>query len=128
MNFIPKRPSQLIINLTPMIDVVFLLLIFFMVTTTFDPSGGVDVNLPKGETTTERTSPLEVVITQDGEYFYQGDSVDMSAIVEVIRSGSYPSIVIMADEEARHGKVVAIMDAAKAHGIEQISIATVVEE
>ncbi|ADU66266.1 biopolymer transporter ExbD [Desulfurispirillum indicum] len=127
MNFIPKRPSQLIINLTPMIDVVFLLLIFFMVTTTFNPTGGVEVSLPRGEATSTVTTPLEITITAEGEYFHGGQRKTLQEVVEVLRGNQYPSIVIMADEHVQHGRVVAVMDAAKTHGIEKISIATVVD-
>ncbi|WP_027389557.1 ExbD/TolR family protein [Chrysiogenes arsenatis] len=128
MKFATEKKRQLTINLTPMIDIVFLLLIFFMITTTFDTTGGISVNLPKG-TQSAQTAPraLEITVTADGTYHRDGQAVTLETLNAEIRRQTFPSLVIMADERVTHGKVVALMDVARTGGIEKISIATVVE-
>ena len=121
--------SELGINMTPLIDIVFLLLIFFMVTTTFAERDGIDVKLPKAESgpLSEVEQSLRLVVEEDGTYQIDGKTVSEATLKDRISqaaSSSNSTIIIAADKAASHGKVVAAMDAAKQAGIERIAVST----
>lgn len=125
------------INLTSLIDVVFLLLIFFMVSTTFERQALLRVDLPEAATAERETLPdvVELVITEDGRIFI-GDRVladDRKATLQTALSEAFTEspeavLVIRADAEAAHRLVVRAMDAAASEGIQRLSIATVGED
>jgi biopolymer transport protein ExbD len=124
------------INLTSLIDVVFLLLIFFMVSTTFERHSLLRLDLPEAATAETETVPnvIELVITDDGRMFI-GDSMladdrratVQAAIVERFADNPEATLVIRADAEAPHRLVVRALDAAAAEGIRRLTIAAVEE-
>lgn len=122
------------IELTPLIDVVFLLLIFFMVSTTFVRETQVKLDLPEanGEPQAIEPGTIEIVIDRSGDYAVDGRVLvnnDKSTLVRSLNemrdpeSGS-PRVVITADANAAHQSVVRAMDAAGSVGLTQISITT----
>lgn len=122
------------INLTSLIDVVFLLLIFFMVSATFERQALLRVELPEATTAETETLPerIELVVTESGDYFI-GDrmladtrpaTLDL-ALSEAFAGRTDTVLVIRADGGAEHRLVVRAMDAAARLGIERLSIATV---
>jgi biopolymer transport protein ExbD len=121
-------------NLTPMIDVVFQLLIFFMVTAVFAITPGLDIKLPEAE---ESENPekenLFVVIDQDGSMKLNHKSVTFANLKEEIMEkrkllDNTTIIIIQADEKAFHGQVVKVMDIAKSAGIVDLVVATEPQE
>ncbi|MDT8438031.1 MAG: biopolymer transporter ExbD [Wenzhouxiangellaceae bacterium] len=124
------------LNLTPLIDVVFLLLIFFMVSATFERQALLRVELPEAATAQRENLPerVELVITESGDFFV-GDNmlVDRQrATLRLALSQAFADrpdalLVIRADTAAAHGLVVRAMDAAAAEGITRLTIATVEE-
>ena len=135
MRFRPRSSESLTIELTPLIDVVFLLLIFLMISTTFVSRTGVQIQVPEADSA--RANPdaprVEVMITEKGNYLVDGDEVprgeDLATVLrrrEKKLSGSgNPLLVIRADRNARHGAVVAAMDAASDVGLNRVAIAAV---
>jgi biopolymer transport protein ExbD len=136
MNLNPRRHEEPEINLVPLIDVVLVLLIFFMVTTTFMRDAGLRVSLPQAG----RSAPLadaqtlEVEIDASGHYFINGRQLrDASArtleqgIEQIAGSDRRRPLVIRADGKASHQSVVTVMDVAGALGFSQLSIATASE-
>lgn len=132
MKFAPRVPEEPEINLISLVDVVFMLLIFFMVTTTFVRSSTLKVSLPQADQPitrqTERT--VEVVIDADGRYYINGRQLrDRSAqtlergLQQVVGEAPHP-LVIRADARASHQSVVTVMDVAGRSGFSQMSIAT----
>ncbi|HMB37752.1 MAG TPA: biopolymer transporter ExbD [Wenzhouxiangellaceae bacterium] len=125
------------INLTSLIDVVFLLLIFFMVSATFERQALLRVELPEAATSERETLPerVELVITETGDYFV-GDNMLADqrrdtlrlALSQAFSDRPEALLVIRADSRARHGLVVRAMDAASAEGITKLTIATVEED
>jgi biopolymer transport protein ExbD len=117
-------------NLTPLIDVMFLLVIFFAVSTTFRVAPGLSVNLPRAQP--ERIAidkkSLTAVLTRTGEIFLDSEKVSRSGLFDELRKRQRRSavslFVLEADEEARHGQVVELMDAARRAGIPRLAIAT----
>jgi len=125
------------INLTSLIDVVFLLLIFFMVSATFERQALLRVELPEAATSERESLPdrIELVITETGDYFV-GDNMLADqrrdtlrlALSQAFSDRPEALLVIRADARAEHGLVVRAMDAASAEGITKLTIATVEED
>lgn len=121
------------INLTPLIDVVFLLLIFFMVSTTFTKETHLSIDLPEaeGEPAVEADAPLDILITAEGEYSVNGRSlvnrqiVTLKSALEKASDGdNQRPLIITADARAPHESVVRAMDAAGQLGFVHLSITT----
>ncbi len=124
------------INLTSLIDVVFLLLIFFMVSTTFERQSLISLQLPEASSAQTESLPelIELVVTEDGRLFIDDSQLAddrratiQAAIAERFRAQPEATLVIRADAEAAHRLVVRVMDAAAAEGIERLTIAAVEE-
>ncbi len=125
------------VNITSLIDVVFLLLIFFMVSATFERQALLRVELPEAATAERETVPerVELVVTRSGDYFIgeqmltdQARSTLRLALSQAFESRPDALLVIRADAGATHGLVVRAMDAAAAEGITRLTIATVAED
>ena len=122
------------INITPLIDVVFLLLIFFMVSTTFTRETRLSVELPEaqGESPdTELPKRIDVVVDRDGSYAVNDRMLVnrkietiMAALEQVAASDMTMPITLIADAEAPHGAVVQVMDAAGRLGFRHLNFAT----
>jgi len=120
-------------DMTPLIDCVFLLLIFFMVTTVFSKVTGLQVDLPKAaESDMPPQQDLNIVISRTGEMELNGIPVTMDELEERLREAKElfrsRTLIIKADRRTLHGTVVDVMDAAKAVGIDELAIATEPEE
>lgn len=133
MKFKRRIQDELQINLTPLIDVVFLLLIFFMVSTTFTRETRLAVNLPEadGEPAQENLQQIEISVSSTGAYAVAGRNlVDselntlMRALEEVTLGNRDVALVLIADAEATHQSVVRAMDAIGQSGFSSLSIAT----
>jgi biopolymer transport protein ExbD len=123
------------VNLTPLIDVVFLLLIFFMVSTSFVKQSQITIRLPEAEPAAMVDVPpeqIEIMITEQGTYLVNGRELInnrpetiRNALQRVSAGNTDLPLTISADANARHQHVVTAMDVAGRLGFVQISIATV---
>jgi biopolymer transport protein ExbD len=120
------------INLTPLIDVVFLLLIFFMVSTTFNRESELSVELPEATAEPDEKQPdsIEVAIDAQGRYYVNGRQLVNTqvksikqALAQVAGEREAPPIVISADAQSPHQSVIAVMDAARQLGFLHLSFA-----
>ena len=115
------------INVTPLVDIVLVLLIIFMVTATFIVEPQIKVELPKASTG-EPSEPenFAVVITQDGKLYLDGDEVDQAALwaamTERLKNSPDVQAVISADKMVFHGRVVEIVDLVRKAGIKRFAI------
>ncbi len=135
MNLRPGHREETVdVNLTPLIDVVFLLLIFFMVTTTFDRHAKLKVSLPEASTksTQQQNEPLVLSIDAKGNYFINDRQVVnktletlKQAIQKTLGEDKDVAMVLRADANTPHQAVVRAMDAASQLGLTKLSIATV---
>jgi biopolymer transport protein ExbD len=132
MRFAPRPPEEPEINLISLVDVVFMLLIFFMVTTTFVRSSGLKVTLPQAEQAVARQPQvIEVTVDADGGYYIDGRRLrDRSALtlergLREMGGDTERPLVIRADARASHQSVVTVMDVAARGGYRQLSIATI---
>ena len=133
MKFPRRAQRDNSINLTPLIDVVFLLLIFFMVTTTFTRETRMLISLPEAEAeamANEQTT-VELIISKDGSYAVNGQSLInrdnktiMAALKDASAGDSDIPLVITADAQSTHQAVITAMDAAGRLGFETLNIAT----
>ncbi|MGQ7844983.1 ExbD/TolR family protein [Granulosicoccus sp. 3-233] len=133
MKFKREPREELELNLTPLIDVVFLLLIFFMVSTTFQKESEISLQLPRASDT-ETQAPeerIEVVINAAGRYFINDQELVktdvaslQNALYEVSGGKRDLPLTIRADAQAPHQSVVTAMDAAGQLGMLRMSIAT----
>jgi biopolymer transport protein ExbD len=133
VNFPRRTLEDPAINLTPLIDVVFLLLIFFMVTTTFTRDTRLTVNLPEAEANSSETVPdsIEVTVSQGGRYSVAGQVLQNNntrtlgmALVDAAQGDRRRAVLLVADAEATHQAVVTAMDAIGQAGFSRLSIAT----
>lgn len=117
------------IDIAPLIDCVFLLLLFFMLTSSFVVIPGINVKLPKMLTSEEIDSrSLTVVISSEDIIYLEGEPKTMEDVDAFIKKGKFKSIFIKADRDASLGVVVKIWDVCKRFGIEKIGIATTYQE
>lgn len=124
-----KRKPEALLNMTPMIDIVFLLLIFFLLTTNFITQEGINVNLPNARSTGPRTQEeIAIYITSEGRVFIKDEEVNEAKLHKILKSliGNDPakSVTIRADKDVILNAVVKVMDTVKRSGAEKLCIAT----
>lgn len=133
MNLRRSRGEEPEVNLTPLIDVVFILLIFFMVSTTFQKESQIKIELPEasGEPVEDRKELLEIVIDAEGRYFIDQQQVVNTeldtlkrAIQKYLGEQTDLPVVIRADRSTPYESVVRAMDATAQLGLVKMSLAT----
>jgi biopolymer transport protein ExbD len=132
MDFSPKKPRRpLILELTPLIDVVFLLLIFFMVSTTFvnEPSA-LDVDLPMSSSARMilEAEDVGITMTEDGRVFVDGEAVTMEELRTELRQLARKSpriqVVLRGDKGLEYQRLIDVMSIAHEMGLTNFSLAT----
>lgn len=116
------------INMTPMLDVVFIMLIFFIVTASFVKEAGIDVNRPEAATAVKKErANILVAISDKGEIWINKRQIDVRALqanIERLKAENpQGSVVIQADKKATTDTLIKVMDAARAAGVFDVSIA-----
>jgi len=137
MNFRSRSTESVDINLTPLIDIVFLLLIFFMVSTSFQRESEIEITLPQAGPELLEVQPETIEIAVDADdriYVNQVQILNSStrtvrdALQELTLEAEDPTLVVNADARATHQAVIRVMDAARQLGLERIPFATRFEE
>ncbi len=133
MNINSRPKEQLDVNVTPLIDVVFLLLIFFMVSTTFERESEIEIMLPEATSSAETTDEfvLQITIDEEGTYYINHQRVIntkletlMKAMQLVAGDRKDPPVILSADAKTPHQAVVTAMDAARRLGFVHLNFAT----
>lgn len=135
MKFRQRQREKVHLDLTSLIDVVFLLVLFFVVTTSFNRESGMSVNLPQANPEAPKENPddpVEVSIDEHGRFYVNRKEIvntQLSTLKEAIRqqmgSRKDAPLIISADARTTHQSVVTAMDAARQLGIVHLSIATI---
>ena len=133
MNFKPQKNDEVNLDITPLIDVVFLLLIFFMVSTTFEHNAEINITLPESTDEISKAKPDAVNIGIDAQgniYINERPLLNaqlrtiMDALSEAVVGFDEPPVIISADAQASHQSVIKVMDAARQIGLIRITFAT----
>lgn len=130
MGFRRKRREELRIDVTPMVDVVFLLLIFFMISTTFVETPGISIELPQSSAKAVSRQPEEfkVTLAKDGTLFYGEREISIENLALLIQAQSAnledTTFYLLADKDTPHGVVVNVMDIARKAGFGRMAIGT----
>ena len=133
MKLLPRNSEEPDVNLTPMIDVVFLLLLFFMVSTSFIRESSLKVDLPdaSGQALAEQESPIDIIIRANGEVLVNDipmTELTRDALRDLLKTtagdNDNPHIIISADANAEYQHIVTAMDAAQLLGFTRLTLAT----
>jgi biopolymer transport protein ExbD len=133
MNFRPRQKEEPEINLIPFIDVLLVVLIFLMLSTTYSKFTELQLKLPVADADAQRDYPKEVIVavSSDGRYSIKGvpvvgRSVEAvaQALVDSAKAGKDSVVIITADATAPHQSVITVMEAARRSGLNQITFAT----
>lgn len=132
MRRVKREADDAQIDLTPMLDVVFIMLIFFIVTTSFVKETGVDINRPSAATAEKKSKGnILIAIKPNGDIWIDKRQIDVRAVRANIQrmKAKFPqsSIIIKSDSEARTGILVKVMDQIRLAGVKNISIAASID-
>ena len=116
------------VNLTPLIDMVFILLIFFLVTASFTKEAGIDVDRPSAQTAVrQERGNLVIAISQNGEIWIDNQQVDIRAVRAHVQrlhaQNPEGTVIVTADKQSRSGLMVDVMDQVRLAGVSNIAIA-----
>ncbi len=133
MNFRARAVSEPEINLIPFIDVLLVVLIFLMLSTTYSKFTEMQLRLPVADTDAQRDYPKELIVTVSAEGAYSVNRVPVAgrsletiamALTDGAKAGKDTVVIISADASAKHQSVVTVMEAARRAGLNQITFAT----
>ena len=116
------------IDMTPMLDIVFIMLIFFIVTTVFVKQAGIDVNKPEASTATKfKNANIFIAITEDGGVWIDRREISLEAVradvEKLLLEQPTDAVYIEADVKAKHGVVIKVMDQVKQAGVDTVAVA-----
>lgn len=133
MNFRPRTQDEPEINLIPFIDVLLVVLIFLMLSTTYSKFTEMQLKLPVADTDAQRDYAKEVIVAVSADGSYSVNRVPVagrsmasvaSALTEGAKAGKDTVVIISADASAKHQAVITVMEAARRSGLNQITFAT----
>jgi len=126
-----RTRTDVLVDITPLVDVVFLMLIFFMVSTTFNVSSSLKLELPTSHAEAQNQEPKQVTISIDarGRLFVGDEPVEdgrlRARILNATKGDPNVRVILRADAEARHKRVVFVLDVLRELGMGKVGIATV---
>ncbi|SHJ36531.1 outer membrane transport energization protein ExbD (TC 2.C.1.1.1) [Rubritalea squalenifaciens DSM 18772] len=128
-HFTSESDTSSEINMSPLIDIVFILLIFFIVTTVFVDDPGVEINKPRAATASEmEKNSILLAVTSDGDVYHGGRNIGVDGVSSIVSSLLVEDpdlpVVIQGDKEAKHGVIMKVTDAAQIGGAKSIFSAT----
>jgi len=117
------------INMTPMLDIVFIMLIFFIVTSSFIRETGIDPLRPDAETAVEQArGNILIGVSAEGEIWMNQENIELGQVrpmvEDMLSQNPESSVVVVSDETSRTGRVIEVMDEVRRAGVQEIAIAT----
>jgi biopolymer transport protein ExbD len=130
---LPKKKKEGVnVDIAPLMDMVFILLIFFIVTSTFTRETGVEVDKPKAQSASElNKKSIMIAITREGMIHVNERQVELNGLQDVLKQmllrNPVREVVIIADKNSYTGKMVEVMDVCNKAGVEKISVAALTD-
>lgn len=130
MGYERKRHSNVVLNLTPLIDIVFLLLVFFMLTAHFIEEESISIDLPEAQSAdaANKDEFVEVIVTPDGKLLVEGEPAQAAFLEQTLKGALHAPgkrfVRLKGDHEAQFGLAVRVIDAARGAGAESLDILT----
>ena len=130
---IKKKSDEIELNMSPLIDMIFILLIFFLVTTTFVKESGVDVNRPveSQKKSTEEIPNMIINVTRDGMVFVDNQAIDIRSVRSRMERFKYENpdgnVIITSDKQSRFGISIEVLDQVRLAGITNVVVASSAE-
>ena len=120
-----RKRNKIVINITSLIDVIFLLLIFFLVTTTFSEQPSLKIDLPRATTSgSGHQDELVLAVTREGNFYLDQKEISRAELPELladaVRHRKEPALVLKADRQVSYGLIVELMDISRRVGMEKI--------
>lgn len=124
-----KENTAVNVNMTPLIDMVFILLIFFLVTSSFTKEAGIEVSRPTADSgQRQETASIIIAVSKEGDIWLDNQKVDIRSVRPQIESlhaqNPEGTIIIMSDKDARMGTAVQVLDQVRLAGVSNVAIAT----
>ena len=129
MRFKRRKEEDQMLSIVPLIDTIFFLMLFFAVTYDFDLASGVHIDMPEvtQKSVEDESNKVTLIMNKSAEIYLGGEKIDQKALEmklqNLVKEKGALSVVLQADKDVSHGKVVQIMDIAKNAGINSIIIA-----
>jgi biopolymer transport protein ExbD len=133
VNFSARRREEPLVDVTPLIDIIFQLVIFFMVSTTFVTEQGIEVDLPRSSSQTilRERNDVQVKVASDGAIYVDDEAVTWDELNATLKAtaakGKGGMVIIKADQSVDYGRAVAVLDLARSLGL-QLALATEANE
>jgi len=130
LNFSISRRSDIVVDVTPLIDIIFQLVLFFMVSTEFVTTPGIEVDLPRSSSDMilRDDNELEIWVSADGVVEVDDVAVDWDTLQQsmsrVVQNNPNTLVIVKADRDVDHGLVVSVLDLARSSGLARLAIAT----
>jgi len=123
------RTNTAEVNMTPLIDMVFILLIFFLVTSSFTKESGIEVSRPTAESgQRQETASIVIGVTKAGDIWLDNQRVDIRSVRSIVETlhaqNPEGTVIIMSDKDARMGTAVQVLDQVRLAGVTNVAIAT----
>ncbi|MGZ8941018.1 MAG: ExbD/TolR family protein [Limisphaerales bacterium] len=125
-----RKNNASLLDITPIVDTVFNLLIFFALSLNFVSTPGIQVNLPKSSAreVPQDRKDFRIIISSDGQIYANQKPIDLKTLSHELektaQGGGDPQVLIQADQQVAHGKVVEVMDLARRAGLSRLAIVT----
>ncbi len=122
--YLTKGDSSFAIDMTALVDIAFIIILFLGIVATLAPVSSINVELPKASVSAKKIEPVKIVVDKEGNYYINRKKMTPEQILNYLKKRKNKTVVVLADRRVIYEKVVKIMDVAKRAGVEEINIAT----
>ncbi len=122
--YLSKGDSSFVIDMTALVDIAFIIILFLGIVATLAPVSSINVELPKASVKAKKVEPVKIVVDKDGNFYINRKKMNESQLLNYLKQRKERSVVVLADRRVIYEKVVKVMDIAKKAGVEEINIAT----
>jgi biopolymer transport protein ExbD len=129
MKLISEKKKKVLLNITPLVDVLLILIVFFVVTSTFMEQPGIKLELPKSQTADlQRIEKAVLIVSEDSKLYFRNKEVSLNELPAILSDAMQESIdkslIISADKVVHHGLIISIMDIARQSGVQKLVVST----